>query len=474
MRVRRRYALRAPRGCSVVLPVPASPISTVIPGRPDRPYSRCVSASRCCATGTGSAGSAKIERPLAQAVEQSRTSLPSIPADRQPPTTAAATTSTAADESRPGASRRRCRAARTSTHRSESSASTEQLRGGAHVVLGSCSVRVEVLEQAPTRPTPKAEPAADAHQIERGRFGLNGRSGSARRIENLELLADLPAFEVGGDLRVLLLREQARVASSAASRSRASARSAPIRAPAPPRCGSGSSPIAPRSRCFVFGLVGDLLVELRKLRSATFRRRRLLLDGVSGAFAGGDTGARAPLRRPSSAAPRSARFSAHDVRMLRLSRSLQRLQRACAASSCCAAVAPTGDRRRRSRGRWATGAARASDSAASMSAIGALDARACRSRSRLIESISACSCISALCSPCMFASSCVGSCPCAAAVLLELLLVLDQPPARVFELRFEELIRPFGQHLTVAQVLVDEQRREPLGDPHRRARIVGT
>ena len=75
--------------------------------------------------------------------------------------------------------------------------------------------------------------------------------------------------------------------------------------------------------------------------------------------------------------------------------------------------------------------------------------------------------------PCRFASSCVGSWPSwRATVVLELLLVVDQLPPRVLELRFEELVRALGKDLAVAKALVDEQRRQALGDPHRRARIV--
>ena len=58
----------------------------------------------------------------------------------------------------------------------------------------------------------------------------------ARRIEDLELLADLPLLEVRGDLRLLFLLQQARGRSAAASRSRASAPPAPLRAPARLRC----------------------------------------------------------------------------------------------------------------------------------------------------------------------------------------------------------------------------------------------
>ena len=60
---------------------------------------------------------------------------------------------------------------------------------------------------------------------------------------------------------------------------------------------------------------------------------------------------------------------------------------------------------------------------------------------------------------CRFDWSCDGSWPaCCNAVLLELLLLLDEPAPRVLELRIEEFVGGLGQHLAVAQVLLDEQR----------------
>jgi hypothetical protein len=49
------------------------------------------------------------------------------------------------------------------------------------------------------------------------------------------------------------------------------------------------------------------------------------------------------------------------------------------------------------------------------------------------------------------------------AIRLDLLFLLDQPAASVFELRLEKLVRAFRQHLAVAEVLLDEQRRETFG-----------
>jgi hypothetical protein len=59
-----------------------------------------------------------------------------------------------------------------------------------------------------------------------------------------------------------------------------------------------------------------------------------------------------------------------------------------------------------------------------------------------------------------------------AAVLLQLLLRLDQLAARVLELRVQELVRVLGEVLAVADVLLDEQRRQALGHLLRRLRIV--
>ena len=60
-----------------------------------------------------------------------------------------------------------------------------------------------------------------------------------------------------------------------------------------------------------------------------------------------------------------------------------------------------------------------------------------------------------------------------AAVILEPLLVLDQTPPRVLELRFQELVGALGQHFPVAQILFDEQRRQTFGHPHRGSRVAG-
>ena len=57
-------------------------------------------------------------------------------------------------------------------------------------------------------------------------------------------------------------------------------------------------------------------------------------------------------------------------------------------------------------------------------------------------------------------------------VLFQSLLVLDKAAARVLELRVEKLVRSFGLHFTIAQVFLDEQRRQPFGDLLRGCGIV--
>ncbi len=61
----------------------------------------------------------------------------------------------------------------------------------------------------------------------------------------------------------------------------------------------------------------------------------------------------------------------------------------------------------------------------------------------------------------------------AAAVFGQLLLVILQPAARFDQLGFEERVGAFGQHFALAYVLLDELRRQPLGDEHRRSRLGG-
>src|SRR5207244_1364638 len=46
-------------------------------------------------------------------------------------------------------------------------------------------------------------------------------------------------------------------------------------------------------------------------------------------------------------------------------------------------------------------------------------------------------------------------------------------PPRIVELAFQKLVRPFGQHLPIAQVLLDEQRGQPVRHAHRRLWIAG-
>ena len=161
----------------------------------------------------------------------------------------------------------------------------------------------------------------------------------------------------------------------------------------------------------------------------------------------------------------------HDVRMLRLEPQLAAAQSCCcAASSCCsrrsaslpevarlvAAAAPCW---RRTSTRCPRSAARAVSR---------------RSRSRLSDSTSACICICGVLHALQVGRR--------AATAARRRAARGSPPAssRSISRRrassscgLEELVRAFGQHLAIAQVLVDEQRRQPLGDPLRGPRIVG-
>ena len=58
-----------------------------------------------------------------------------------------------------------------------------------------------------------------------------------------------------------------------------------------------------------------------------------------------------------------------------------------------------------------------------------------------------------------------------AAVLLQLLLVLDETATRILELRLEELIGRVGEHRAILEVLLDEQRCDSLRDQHGRPRV---
>ena len=60
----------------------------------------------------------------------------------------------------------------------------------------------------------------------------------------------------------------------------------------------------------------------------------------------------------------------------------------------------------------------------------------------------------------------------AQAVLFEPFFLFDQAAPRVFELHGQELTRPLREDFAVAQILVNEVRRESVGDSHDGHRVV--
>jgi hypothetical protein len=60
-----------------------------------------------------------------------------------------------------------------------------------------------------------------------------------------------------------------------------------------------------------------------------------------------------------------------------------------------------------------------------------------------------------------------------ALVFFEFVFGQHELPARLVELRGQELVGAVGENLAVAQAFVDEQRGQPLGDPLGHARVVG-
>ena len=101
-------------------------------------------------------------------------------------------------------------------------------------VVLALEARVAVLEEHRRAAGPAASPpSGPADQDPQSLFLVVRPLRKRRRIENLELLADLPAFEIGGELGVFALLKQTRIASPAACCSRASAPRALIRASAP-------------------------------------------------------------------------------------------------------------------------------------------------------------------------------------------------------------------------------------------------
>ena len=59
-----------------------------------------------------------------------------------------------------------------------------------------------------TRPSPSGQACQDAHQVDPHAIGAHRPFGQPGAVEDPELFADLPAFEVHGDLRLLALLQQ--------------------------------------------------------------------------------------------------------------------------------------------------------------------------------------------------------------------------------------------------------------------------
>ena len=59
-----------------------------------------------------------------------------------------------------------------------------------------------------------------------------------------------------------------------------------------------------------------------------------------------------------------------------------------------------------------------------------------------------------------------------APVVFYFLFNFDESPFGILQLRLEEPICSLRQHLAVFEILIDEERREPLADLHRPARVV--
>ena len=195
----------------VVLPVPASPTSSAMPVRAVRPYSSVVSASRWRGGHQQEARVRRqLERALAKAVEGFvHQGVPLSRPRRHNETTARpAMVSTVAATDATTTRRRRPRSA---IRRHDRDRGEHRQHQRPQDLVFAPQRRVAILQEG-GEPDAEHQPERGADQRDLQAVGAERLLRQPRRIEDLELLADLLPFEVGRDLRFFLLREQARVA----------------------------------------------------------------------------------------------------------------------------------------------------------------------------------------------------------------------------------------------------------------------
>ena len=77
------------------------------------------------------------------------------------------------------------------------------------VVTSSCDLKLASrYSRNAASANPANNPPIDTHQVDSHTIRAERLFSRTRRVENLELLADLPPFEIGGDLRLFVFRQQ--------------------------------------------------------------------------------------------------------------------------------------------------------------------------------------------------------------------------------------------------------------------------
>ena len=128
--------------------------------------------------------------------------------------------------------------------------------------MSSSDLSVESMNSsAATIPRPMRRPRSDPDGVQLEPVGTERAIGNQRGIEHAELLADTALLHGFRDLGFLVLGEQAAIELLQRSRSRASARSAPTRGPAPPRAVPDRASISCWSRCWSLLERGDAPVD---------------------------------------------------------------------------------------------------------------------------------------------------------------------------------------------------------------------